>query len=103
MNIERLRAVKQKILDEPENFSMEDWECGTTKCIGGWACFLFPKEATNRFYYQNVSRILELTLPQVDSLCHEVYWPSEFRDQKSDPAKIAAARIERFIETNGEE
>lgn len=102
MNIERLRAVKQKILDEPESFDMSDWECGTTRCIGGWACLLFPKEV-DRYFSESASRILGLDHLQREKLFYQDEWPPEFRDPKIDPAKIAAARIEHFISTNGEE
>lgn len=54
MNVERLLAVKQVILDHPENVNMgtyvrgglsglRNFKCGTTGCIAGWGVALFSK------------------------------------------------------------
>ena len=44
MNVPLLIPIKEKILTEPENFQMPDWECGTAYCIAGWAVKLSGQE-----------------------------------------------------------
>lgn len=48
MNVELLRQVQGKIRENPEKFNMDWWggksSCGTTACIGGWACHLAAPE-----------------------------------------------------------
>jgi len=36
---ERLKAVAQQVLDQPDSLQMGDWhsKCGTTHCLAGWA------------------------------------------------------------------
>jgi hypothetical protein len=132
MNIKLLKQVKRHILAEPERFRMDDWNCGTAQCIGGWACSLAglkwkrSGEGTHRELATEaeVSKVAALLLDIEAEDCPEsIYgddseaarlfytssWPDEFRHQYEEAedrrarARIAAERIDHFIATNGAE
>jgi len=130
--IEKLRIVKEAILAQPEYYNQEGWvssieSCGTTCCMAGWVDFIFNgKEVHERRakklydpcdsssgadeWSMVTKKALGLSLDQVHSLTSTSYgWPGDYgfkyrdattRKQKS---KVAAARIEHFIATGGEE
>lgn len=47
-NVERLRALRQTVKVNPENWDQTYWArkttCGTTMCLAGWAAYLAGKE-----------------------------------------------------------
>lgn len=91
--------------------------CGTTACIAGWALHYnkvkledfegnidFVRSTTEK----TAARELGLDEEQSKRLFFESYWPREFRylesfESKEDTAFRAAARIDHFIATGGEE
>jgi hypothetical protein len=132
MKVELLQLVKEQILKEPEQFDMMMWfqtapslrrpvpNCGTAACIGGWAMAISqgisPREADNMrvFKQSDASRVLGLSLAEGTRLFHVMAWPIDFKSafiQEEDNtleglqarARIAAARIDHFIATNGRE
>ncbi len=127
MNITLLRKIQKTILLNPHQFNMNWWFhgtdskgvdaiCGTAACIGGWAMALTCKQETlaeTRRYYEPRSfskvamQLLELEPSQAQRLFLERFWPAEYQAQNAktaqEAAELAAARIGRFIDTNGEE
>ena len=39
-----MKRIAERAINQPADFEMEDWHCGTSHCIGGWGCLL-NKEA----------------------------------------------------------
>lgn len=128
MNIELLLQVKEKILQEPENFGMLDWfgvnslgeQCGTAACIAGHTCLLggillgviypkVPSEFSAFAPHIYAKRLLQIKSPHADALFVSALWPAQFRDAYSATtdlriaAKVAAKRIDHFIATEGRE
>lgn len=97
MNRERLAKVLDVIRENPDHFDMDYWwrswnadddfddfdgccvtaefkaldllTCGTTMCVAGWACYLWPAEATNGEEIANAAAdILGLEPPDADAL-----------------------------------
>lgn len=126
MNVKLLRKVKRHILAVPKRLFMNtfvktrgtSWSvleerfppCGTVACIAGW-CAVF-KVGAKEAYESNPREIamkeLNLTPTQADILFEPYLWPDKFvkgcaDDGKLRTAKIAAARIEHFIKTEGKE
>lgn len=73
MNIERLQAVRDAILNPPKgyefnmSFFLGDGACGTTCCIAGFAGLLF--EPYNLFTpYNTGRRVLDLSIKTADQL-----------------------------------
>lgn len=97
--------------------------CGTAACIAGWAVAinnrLNPDQASawassehkNGLYFVGyAAELLGLDDDQGDRLFYEGNWPEEFKfemgkayGKASKQAKVACARIDHFIKTNGEE
>lgn len=111
MNIPLLRQIQTQIIAHPESFSMDEWDCGTTACILGWA-FRLKLEDWEKSSEVRELQILALSETQFNRLCYLSSWPQQFYSpflnadfdgDKKTAAKIAAARIEHFIETNGRE
>lgn len=85
-------------------------KCGTAACIAGWAVLLHDKRITN---YDEIARraseLLELDEMKSYRLFGATWWPepfgSQYRKAKTPTAraKIAAARIEHYIKTEGAE
>lgn len=111
MNVELLQKVKEKILAEPSAVDMDLWSspssstpCGTVACIGGWALLLAPKSPG----LIPVRTLLDIDKSEASKLFFN--WPLELlfalnRYSHGTPeyAAIVAARIDRFIETDGAE
>lgn len=128
MNIPALRQIQEKIRQEPRQFYMSAWfkqapeipNCGTAACIAGWAeCIKKEKKPLeiykndDTFILSEVVQYLGLTEAQALRLFFDTRWPKQFKgpswtgsldhypaDQK---AELAIARIDHFINTNGEE
>lgn len=119
MNTELLLQVKEKILQEPENFGMRCWDgenslgekCGTAHCIGGWGMFLLGCPCN-----WSIEQLRKaFNVPDgtgIDRLFVVDRWPQQFREaydaarENKDLrvcAKIAAKRIDHFIATEGRE
>lgn len=69
-NYQAFEAVLDKIKEHPEQFDMSEW-CYTTKCVAGWACFLFDEQNLNKNRYnynftENGSKILGMSLRERD-------------------------------------
>ena len=115
LNKDLLERVAQQIEAHPETFDMQDWDCGTTACIAGWAARLSGKSMLGMdkgdAYWVGVELIgLDADhQPKADALFAEIYWPDPFfRDFQSaigneERAEVAAARIRHFIQTDGRE
>jgi len=126
MNVKLLRKVKKHILEEPKRLYMSDYikvesehhlygrgyaKCGTAACIAGWTCILSLKETPDAIRRTNDvhatgGELLGLTPGQAYRLFVPSVWPQKFTRGTSDDgseatAKVAAARIEHFIKTEG--
>jgi len=128
INVKLLRKIKRHILAKPRCLRMSWWivtkeddseyytddygirrkfeSCGTAACIAGWA-YILSKEKDG---YSDVSgtaeKLLNISEWQAMELFHVNRWPSEFGiayKSAATPAKrarIAAKRIDQFIEEN---
>ena len=128
MNVTLLRKVAAKILEEPKQFDMSWWflagrapgiipNCGTAACIAGWGIAIDRKishemarrMAANHNVSHEASKAFGLHDRQADCLFSVSRWPERFRKQykkRVSPlakAKVAVARIEHFIKTEGRE
>lgn len=131
MNVRLLRRVQKKILKEPEQFLMERWyehnpetvpNCGTAACIAGWAVALerrlTPEQARKKIYNPGTisdfidyaASLLNIGRRDAEALFSRDAWPDDLnseynknRNNHKARARIAAERIDRFIETNGEQ
>ena len=114
MNSKLLLKVKEAILAEPDNFDMDQWHCGTSHCICGWAQVLSGKvkDSFNTDSHTEVGmKLLGLTdVTQAMTLFYTSCWPQPFRqsylnifkddpDLKKQQAEVAARRIDHFIAT----
>jgi hypothetical protein len=118
MNIPLLRQIQAQIVQHPETFAIENWECGTTACIAGWACRLtrkpIPLSNEEGDFYSALTHaynVLEVDTATGMRLFHISNWPHSFQlayretnyaDRKAK-AKITVARIDHFIATGGAE
>ena len=130
MNVKLLRRVAKRILAEPKQFQMtkffarkSTWvardgkppaeipNCGTAACIAGWT-IVEARGGTPRAHQHasgwDAEVELEINSDQFDALCILENWPDRFKRgwrelSFEDRAKRAAARIRRFIATNGQE
>lgn len=126
-----LRRIKHRILKEPRQFCMSGffvssddleatWEipnCNTAACIAGWALVLsknssprIAREACrgSGFRIDSTARIvLEIDFYQSTRLFYQCNWPLRFQrfddEGTAEFAQQAAARIDHFIATEGEE
>lgn len=120
MNIELLLKVKEQILKEPKQFIMDRWfcnspdgnyeipNCGTAACIGGWGWAiskgLNPREARKYYDENDFPKLFDISIYQASRLFYLARWPLKFREKGySTNSTLAAARIDHFIATNGEE
>lgn len=103
MNVPLLRKIQEKIKLEPQAFNMYNFdgvsECGTSHCIGGWACDIEGTYPSTSF---RARLLLDLTIEQAGRL----FFPDkeamkQFGQYDMTPEQ-AVARIDLFIETNGE-
>jgi hypothetical protein len=119
MNIFLLLKVAEAILAEPWHFNMDSWDCGTTACIGGWACRLsgMPYHETRQlWHYTYPKKFLKLSGEEAERLFFDENWPEQFRfsfdnlrdidghiENHEKAVQIAVARIHHFIATEGRE
>ncbi len=109
LNIDLLEKVKQKIAENPYNFAMQDFKCGTTCCIGGWAVVLSNRyngvtdDEDLYFHWAHEARkVLNINRSQSDQLFHLQYWPDKFRVEynegsRTQKAQTTCDRIDFFI------
>lgn len=125
MNVELLQKVKAAILAKPETYRQSSW-CGTAHCIAGHAVAIAKPEVfaeaqrlearqsfceADDLIRNTASRLLKLGGQKSTawkSLCHSAAdWPEKFSDRYSrcntpkHRARIAADRIDSFIESKG--
>jgi hypothetical protein len=123
MNVSLLLRVKEAILEDPKHFDMGDFftpanGCETAGCIAGWAIALghdtdlgdAAEIADN--YPLGVQRMavdtLHISNTQGRILFYVAHWPADLRiawhDAKSSAseARVAARRIDLFIESGGD-
>lgn len=125
MNTELLLKVKAAILAEPTKFDMSHWvisddesPCGTAACIAGHAVhisrgYLKLKDLL-RDEVEDIetegAKVLEIRAPSTlfrtdywpDSLCSR-YLRATLKADRAEMAKVAAERIDVYIESNGQE
>jgi hypothetical protein len=105
--------------------------CHTTACIAGWATILDIKRVQPKKSWAEIGTIVEENLTDQDRFCedgaaklglspyqtqvlfYERNWPKQFQDnfggretkraKRLRRAKLAAARIDHFIQTEGRE
>jgi hypothetical protein len=125
LNVKLLRKIKKHILKEPRRFFMYDViqtgqprketytddrgkqvkfpSCGTAACIAGWACVLNQAPVSMR----EAEYLLGINGQEGTNLFLVDFWPQPFQDKFNNAktgivrAKIAAARIDHFIQTKG--
>lgn len=118
MNVELLKKVATKLrrMRHKEHFDMDSYvgetDCGTAACIAGWACLLSGLKPEHVGFVQGCA-VLGLNDSDAKRLFFATRWPARFRRSDTDiqwandeiynDPKVAAARIEHFIATNGEE
>jgi len=128
-SINKLQMLREAILASPKFYKQDRWvasisTCGTTCCLAGWADFLVNGERVHaerakrlkgswlaeREWIEVTATALGITQEQADRLTDSsTYWPEPFCNQydDGDPPKkraaIAAARIDHFIKTGGDE
>jgi hypothetical protein len=131
MNVFLLAKIKAAILEEPERFDMNGWECGTTACIAGWAsrlsgqrmAILKANSGSGTWLafgedLRKAQKSLKLEDDQWYRLVHVDNWPDPFKKEYNnallsdglqiispclEQAQIAARRIDHFIATEGSE
>lgn len=119
MNVELLQKVKAHILEEPKRLfmpvvlhcNMSDVPevrkppCGTMACIAGWACLL--KGVPHLDVHSSVAQeLLEISESQAQRLffgLSEEYKKAWDGSGSAEEAELIAARIDRFINTEGRE
>ncbi len=102
MNIERLRAVRNAILNPPRGygfkmtaFASKNHPCGTTFCIGGWAAHLAGYAlGDGKVSDHLMASLLGLNEEQAN----ELFFPSVDAGWRSTPAQ-AADTIDHLIAT----
>ena len=104
INVSLLLQVADAISKHPEHFNMQEWDCGTTACIGGWALRLSPVKPHWNYFtggFHPAKELLRLTVRQNKELFGEIYWPARYRskptDTPEDRSKKAVRRIHRFL------
>jgi len=105
LNVALLEKIRDHILAEPNGFYMQDWECGTTCCIGGWAVKLSGQEWNRRT--TEPENLLGLSnWKQELSLFYTTNWPKKYEkayDNAKTPkgrARAGANYINYFIKEN---
>lgn len=108
MNKELLERVARHIEANPEEFSMDEWDCGTTACIAGWALRL-SGENWRAVGSTEPEDLIDITYEQGSALFYQSGWPHPFRSDyycaatHVGQAITSAARIRHFIATEGRE
>ena len=124
MNVFLLLKAKAAILDKPDHYMQNSWDCGTAACIAGWVGRISRKpilpapvqpchrEEVDMFWESvlQVQKALKLSDEQWPRLVHIKKWPMEFRCGNAvkgatpkERAETAGKRIDRFLETDGRE
>lgn len=129
MNIKLLKKIITRLrrMRHPQHFNMDFYgeknACGTTACIAGhalllegyrctgWDTFVIDSLADPVNPATEAEERLDLTTNEADRLFYVGNWPKEFKAARNGRAakhvyndpKIAAARIEHFIATDGRE
>jgi len=132
ITIRRLRKIQAQIEAEPRQFRMWNWfedndelhsksaipNCGTAACIAGWSVSMSSRKKPAVARYNSVSYAsvamdyLRLDEYAANLLFYEDRWPRKFMPKDGDRfdsfspakrAKMAIARINHFIKTNGQE
>lgn len=129
MNVELLRKVQKHILEEPLRVDMGNWRidgkfrleslgvkpekipaCGTIACIAGWADLLANGRLDEDLIFARAIGALAIDDNQADILFHDDEWPADlyYEPYESQPgtkeyAACVSRRIDRFIETGGQE
>lgn len=125
LNIELLLKVREAILREPDSYDQNTFgdidhaaPCGTVCCIAGHTLIEAGEETMVTLLLnekweiaERAQAVLGLTLAQRHRLFHpSALWPEPFASQMREAraarrpiklARIAAARIDKFIETEG--
>lgn len=120
MNTELLEIVAQHIERNPLLLAMDQWECGATACIAGWAARIGGIRPvwlgeTGRLQIDELNSVCILLdiRPVRDNgqeIVHPLFfveqWPGDYGSEFNHPdsnhyerATIAAARIRHFIAT----
>lgn len=111
MNKELLLQIKERILAEPNLFSMTGYykkmDCGTSHCIAGWAVHLTEGDKGLHLgdFHNRACTALGISYGQGHGLFYDDEWPRELSDEynentdKKERAQIAARAIDRFIES----
>lgn len=126
INVGRLGALANYIVEHPYEFDMGEWEgrrllnrwitthkiwgCTTTHCIAGLTCDMWANgQAINATAPAAAQLLLGLTYAQADRLFYLAEWPEPYHSDYGKPryaqgnAWVAAERIRYFIRTNGRE
>lgn len=66
-NAERLKqAIQDEIVyDEPFEFNVRTWNCGSIMCIGGTACLLYVGEQPDGHYHGDYARLDDLDSEEI--------------------------------------
>jgi hypothetical protein len=101
INVALLLRVADVIAKHPEQFHMDQWDCGTTACIAGWAWRLArPDEdwwGARTGDLHPSTFLLGLKREQTGELFAEPGWPAEFRSRHCDTAAERADKAVRRI------
>lgn len=117
MNVELLQRTRDAILANAEAFDIHRWgweennrkiSCNSPACISGWAVHLAGGPMEDRGHGE-WPQYLDLTKTQEMDLFYLYRWPMQFRKEfwsapdKQAVARVAAARIDHFVATEGRE
>ena len=98
LNVPNIRKTIDWITNTPEHFNMDQFRCGTTMCIGGFAATLHPD--FNPLILENVEvqgqEALGLTRLQADQM---FYGKDLNFAEINDRPQVAIDMLERLIET----
>jgi 3-isopropylmalate dehydratase small subunit len=77
-NYSLFKIIYQHIKDIPPDFNMSNWDCGSSRCIAGWACYLMDytfkgKVGATHWYYDNAVKLLNISEEDADELFYIDY------------------------------
>lgn len=119
MNRELFEKVRAKILSEPEDFYMGDWEsaktrlvegiyvpddssCRTTRCLAGWALSLSGQKVWVEHSTERVSAraaaVLGIPEKWTDYLFYAPFWPPDLQEAEGDTAADGARKASEIID-----
>lgn len=109
MNKPLLRKIIKQIQKEPRKLNMEEYHCGTSHCIAGWATVLTGrKKDPYSFGYsvlETAREVLDLRYDIAKDLFYPLRWPYRYQAQyyqaknRTEKAKIAVNRIRYLMRT----